>query len=541
MTLLLTFVLTLAVLQGARAPVNHAAHATCEIHGSVTEQGTRTPIGHALVQLHSGEPDRDELSAETDDQGRYEFVDVPPGTYHATALAGNFRGTYVAADMPMRKQDEPLLLRPGERRTNVDFELARASAIGVRVVDEWNIALATVHITATPAGAVTGGFSENRGTDDRGWVRLFGLIPGRYRICAEAPDRSMWMEPVSRNGFLRTCYPSTTSEADAELVEVGPSGPSEIQIQMRRGRMFTVSGIAIDASGNPVPEARIEFSTYTATSAASGGTATRADGQFTVGPVLPGDYGIEASFGANAFDEQRRAFQSVFQAVHVDAEDINGLVLAMVKGVDVAGRVTIDDSADKFPELPVGLTIWAVREDVTLPQMAGARSESVRGDRSFVLQGLTGPRKLDVVGLPRGWYVKSIRYGQLEIADVATEFKSDDRQLELVISRRGATVSGRATRDDGQPSIGGVAVMFSADPAHWNWSEPTTSRLSADGTFTLGPRRAGDYFVVALDSDQVVREGSTRELFARLARVAERITLTENEQRTLDLRIVHLK
>jgi hypothetical protein len=305
--------------------------------------------------------------------------------------------------------------------------------------------------------------------------------------------------------------------------------------------MFTVSGIAIDASGNPVPEARIEFSTYTATSAASGGTATRADGQFTVGPVLPGDYGIEASFGANAFDEQRRAFQSVFQAVHVDAEDINGLVLAMVKGVDVAGRVTIDDSADKFPELPVGLTIWAVREDVTLPQMAGARSESVRGDRSFVLQGLTGPRKLDVVGLPRGWYVKSIRYGQLEIADVATEFKSDDRQLELVISRRGATVSGRATRDDGQPSIGGVAVMFSADPAHWNWSEPTTSRLSADGTFTLGPRRAGDYFVVALDSDRVVREGSTRELFARLSRVAERITLTENEQRTLDLRIVHLK
>jgi hypothetical protein len=162
-------------------------------------------------------------------------------------------------------------------------------------------------------------------------------------------------------------------------------------------------------------------------------------------------------------------------------------------------------------------------------------------DRRFVLHGLTGPRKLDVVGLPSGWYVKSILYGQDEIADVATEFNSGEQQLEFVLSTQGATVSGRATRDDGRPSAGAVAVMFSADPAHWNWSEPTTSRLSDDGTFTLGPRRAGDYFVVALDSDQVARQSHTRELFTLLAKLAEHITLGENEERTLDLRIIHLK
>jgi hypothetical protein len=138
--------------------------------------------------------------------------------------------------------------------------------------------------------------------------------------------------------------------------------------------------------------------------------------------------------------------------------------------------------------------------------------------------------------------VKSLRYNGEDITDDPMELKSGrNADLEFVISSRGATVSGRAFGDDGQPAKGAVAVMFPADQRHWKRREPSTCLLTDTGAFKMDPRRPGDYFVVVLDSFEPLRDGGSRELFTRLAQIAEHITLAENEERTLDLRIVHLK
>jgi len=188
-----------------------------------------------------------------------------------------------------------------------------------------------------------------------------------------------------------------------------------------------------------------------------------------------------------------------------------------------------------------GLMVIASREIDDVPETAGSKYAAVMDDHSFRFQGLTGRCRFDIENLPPEWYVKSIRYNGEDITEDAAELKSGkNAALEVVISTRGATISGHAFGDDGQAAKGGVAVIFPVDQTQRKGDQPWTARITDTGAFKLGPRRPGDYFVAALEYIEVP-DGDPRPLFARLAEVAEHVTLAENEQRTLDLRIVHLK
>jgi len=214
----------------------------------------------------------------------------------------------------------------------------------------------------------------------------------------------------------------------------------------------------------------------------------------------------------------------------------------MVKGVDVAGRVVLDGGGDDFPRgMGSGLMAIASRDIDDAFDVTGAMDIVITDDHTFSFKGLTGRRRFDIVNLPQDWYVKSVRYNGEDITEDAAELKSEkNATLEVAISTRGATISGHAFGDDGQAVKRGVAVIFPVNQTQWKGNQPWTARITETGAFKLGPRRPGDYFVAALEYIEVP-DGDPRPLFARLAEVAERVTLTENEQQTIDLRIVHLK
>ena len=98
-------------------------------------------------------------------------------------------------------------------------------------------------------------------TDDRGRMRVPGLAPGRYVVCADTlgAGGTQTVKNPLRERLLRTCYPSAANEADAEPVVVGTGPVGEIEIRMRRGRTFTISGIVLDASGAPAAGAQVEL------------------------------------------------------------------------------------------------------------------------------------------------------------------------------------------------------------------------------------------------------------------------------------------
>ena len=83
-------------------PAHHAA-TTGLIEGTVSDAGSHERVPGAVVTASRG-GDTDALQAVTDDQGRYRFDDVPPGTYIVSAyysIAGH-------AQIEQRRSDIPL-------------------------------------------------------------------------------------------------------------------------------------------------------------------------------------------------------------------------------------------------------------------------------------------------------------------------------------------------------------------------------------------------------------------------------------------------
>jgi hypothetical protein len=161
-------------------------------------------------------------------------------------------------------------------------------------------------------------------------------------------------------------------------------------------------------------------------------------------------------------------------------------------------------------------------------------------DRTFTLTGMFGRRTVEVVNVPRGWYPKSVRYRDKDITDVPTEFKagSEPAVVEILLSTRGAVVSGRVVDDQGNPMSRGRVVMFPAEPSSWGSDQLASVAVSKAGTFEIGPQRGGEYLIIALDPTMDPPQPGERDELARLAETAERVTLRDEEHQTIDLRLV---
>src|SRR5687767_1327025 len=172
--------------------------ATAAVTGRVTDRETGAPVRRITVALFS--PDgRDRFETSTGVDGRYEFSAVPAGDYYATASPGEYSARYATRSFGLDLssgaafgQPPPLALKAGEVRRDVDFALDRTFAIEGRVVNEYGEPLAQV-MAGVERIDRPGGFRTLR-TDDRGFFRLYGLVPGAYRVCAEAGSRG-WEGP----------------------------------------------------------------------------------------------------------------------------------------------------------------------------------------------------------------------------------------------------------------------------------------------------------------------------------------------------------
>jgi protocatechuate 3,4-dioxygenase beta subunit len=544
--ILLPLAFAIALAQAAEPPLApRPSSDTCEIRGRVTDKETGRGVARALVRLHkTGESD--DLMTGTDDEGKYEFKALAPGRYSGIVDAGQFRTTYISAPLvPSESMGRPfIVLREGEK-ADINVALQRALAITIRVVNEWGEPLAGVGVSAYSEPDANGFHrSMSRGTDDRGRVRLFGIEPGRYTVCAASNyiSSSADASHVPRERFLRTCYPSAAIEAQAEVVAVERSDIEGLEIRMRRGPTFTISGTVLDASGAKAPGAFVSFAQFDRNSSSSVGSPLDGEGRFTIVNVPPGEYAIEASIGGPDHPEDRRALERGFQPVRVDASDIEGFVLTMAKAVDVTGRVVSEDPAVPL-QRPAGyapLLVLARPAGEQLPMGEGMESAVAGDDRVFVLTGIFGRRMIDVANVPRGWYVKSIRYQGEEIIDVPTEFKTgqDPSELQVILSTHGAVVSGRVLDDRGDPVGGARIFLLPPDPSRRSPFQESSATSSPAGTFQTGPHRAGDYLVVALPRSTALPDTNDKARLAQLMETAERITLGNDEQRTLHLHVV---
>lgn len=546
------WVLAALVLQGRlpQIPVRDAEPAkpgTAIIRGHVTDKETGLPLSGIVIRIPPARGGDPVLETRSDAEGFYQLTRVPAGSHILVALMPDYRKTHLpqvygdtrppramwAYGMPPRIE-----IRDGEIRSGADFALARALGVSGRVLDDAGQPMSNVSIQVESLTSDDGSSAQMRDTDDRGEFRVFGLAPGRYRICAE-PFRVSYTDAAPPDAPAVSCYPASGKDDDALVI--GPADPGPIQIQMHRGGTVTISGTILDGSGVPAEGATLSLRRRTGPGPFSYGIPVWAGAQFTARGVSPGDYVLYAS-GGHAVDNGQIERQYAYLPLTIGSADLTGLAITLTRPVNLAGRVIIEGGE----VLPPGtrLSVQARLDD----RVASALNRTVptgvlRDDMSFELTGVFGEATIWCNGLPREWVLKAVRYGGRDVTDIPFTPDGSPRSIDVVVSSHGGVASGTVALDEESAVAGGRAVvsLFPIDSSRWNVSSATaTTLVSRSGTFSLQAVRPGEYFIAATDG-LVTESARTRSAaWERLSHVAERITLGDGDRRTIELRVVRL-
>jgi hypothetical protein len=427
-------------------------------------------------------------------------------------------------------------------RGDVNAALSRGLAIEGRVLDEFGEPIANVEVNAHPWDAPSlVSMGRPRSTDDRGMFRLFGLKPGEYRVCAKP---NLHFGPVDvRERLVPTCYPAAVVDGGAQPVTLASSDVVGIDIAVQRNRAYKVTGMAIDSSGAPVERLQVSLVNL-GTPNASVDVRILSGGQFVAPGVTPGEYMLNVESGSRFNPGEKREYEAGFLPIRVDSADVDGVVVATAKPAKVAGRIIFEEGLAEKLSNPLRVSTSTDKTSLLGRVFGRWRNPAeVRPDLTFELTDLFGPQIVSVSGQPRGWVVRSVKYRDEDVTDVAVEFKtnSDPRTLEIVLTRQSALVSGRVLDDAGKAMQEGVVALLAGDPSKRRsiGRAVSTATLKAEGTFSLAAVRAGEYIIVALSGNAIMHVVMEEpEKLERAASLGERIVLVENEKREIDLRVV---
>ena len=327
---------------------------TARIRGRVLAAPNNTPLRRAQIDIVATDNPQVRRATTTDADGRFEIAELPAGRYAVSAA----KAGYVRLQYGQRRAFEegtPVSLGDAQTLANIDFALPKGSVINVRLSDEFGEPVAGISVQVqrfqwSPTGqrrlvnAGTGGILGQNGTDDRGEVRIFGLMPGEYVL--EASNRLGGISPLSggssnAEGFSPTFYPGTLDSAQAQTISLGIGQEVSVQFAVVASRFSRIRGRAVDSQGRPAAGAGIQVVTQSGSGTSSSGAGqVNPDGTFAVSGVAPGQHTLRFSTRAGADSEAA--------AVPVNVSgDIDNLSVTLGPGASVTGRVIFDGTAPR--------------------------------------------------------------------------------------------------------------------------------------------------------------------------------------------------
>ena len=519
------------------APGANPSPATAAVVGRVVDIVSGQPIPRAPVKIAYLGPGSLKQEAITDDEGRFAFGKLAAGSYrlHAepppgdTAHVSRSYGHTVRFDPLRHDSGGPVRLSGGDEVTAV-IELPRAFTIAGRVVVPEGQAARGVSVVVRDANGYWVQRTPVR-SDAEGSFRFAGLRPGAYQVCAVPSMDPVLVRSAGRfegMQILDTCQPASTDSAE----------PSEVAIRVRFGLVYSIAGSIVDSTGAPAASATLQLTRKDGPDSPAI-DIKRTGNQFSIRGVPPGEYVLTA----RRMVSEWTAAEMGFASVRVDGADIDNLVVRTSPPASIAGRIEFAEGAP--PALPK-INVNTVGERVRRPGPAENMSH-VRSDLTFQLDGLFGPQMLQVFGAMRPWAVSSIRYRGREIFGRAVELRSsaDPGDLIVTLTSRSASVSARLRDAGTHQSWGNTVVLIPLDrgtgaPGSGTPLENSLFRpIDAEGPFGLPVVRPGDYLIAAVSPEDTY--GPPASVVARIARVAQRITLAPDERRVVELDLVRPK
>jgi hypothetical protein len=280
--------------------------------GAVSDAATGAPVVGARVTLDlvvdtpNGSLGRESRQTTTDDSGRFSFDPLPAGSYQVGVEKTGF------APYPEPSFDKmPDRVTLGAERASASLTIAlhKAAVLAGRIVSKTGEPEAGLQVSALKrtglGGVMTFVPAGGADTNDLGEYRIAALPAGDYLIVASPHhgDPFTTMPTVSSTAssttLAPTYFPGTTDQEGAQAVSLqAGQTATNLEFAIATVAAFRVSGVAVDKSGAPSPNAMVMLmpdlrgGLFEPMMRMSG-----EDGTFTFANVVPGTYRISASPG----------------------------------------------------------------------------------------------------------------------------------------------------------------------------------------------------------------------------------------------------
>ena len=516
------------------------------MRGQIVAADNGSPIRRAQVRINA--PDaREDRVATTDQQGRFEFKELPAGRYTMTASKAGF----VTLQYGQRRPSEsgtPIELGDGQAMEKIAMALPRGSVLGGRITDEFGEPVANASVTAFRYAYVGGarrmtpaGQNSRDTTDDQGHFRLFGLPPGDYYVSATL--RSVGPEVTDpsgeASGYAATYFPGTPNVAEATRVTLAVSQENTgISFGLIATRLVRVSGQVLMSDGAPATNGQVMLVPANTTgrpgvAMQQGGAGNRVDqtGTFRVTNVAPGRYQVQARAGGREFELARLDLS-------VGNDDVEGLTLVTAPPAIVNGAV-VSDTGEPFGFRAQQLQIGA-RPASPDAFMGGGMMVRVGDNFSFTLRNLSDA-VLVRASPASGWAMKAVFLNGQEITDVPTEFPAGQTisGMQIVLTKKVTSLTGQITDAKGNPVLDATVVVFPDNEKLWTFQSRfiKAARPDQDGKYVVtglpGPE---SYLVVALQGLEDGQAGDP-EFLAAIKELATKLSLGEGESKAVDVKL----
>jgi hypothetical protein len=519
----------------------------------------------------------------TDNEGRFEFKDLPAGAFSINASKSGFVTVNYGQKRPF-EPGKPIEIADGQALDNADITMPRGSVIAGRIMDEFGDPIADTQVSAMRSMWVNGKrrlqvTGRTATTNDLGQYRIYGLPPGEYFVSAtlRGGQEMMVMEMAvaavrtapslggspdgPTSGYAPTYYPGTPNGHEAQKLSLAVG--QEVQnadFGLVPVRLVKVSGSVIRSDGSPAEGVMVSTTPRNINDGVFmvlGATSARTDknGNFTLTGVAPGDYTLNArmtqvitssgeggtrtfmmtrTVGPEGAGESSQEFGSV--PLTVSAEDLSNVIIVTTKGATATGRVVYEGGSKPTVNT---LRISASSADQDNPLMLGG-SSSVTADGTFEINGLAGPRLFRAMNIPAGWVLKAVTLNGTDITDTGVDIRSGDpiSGLEVVLTSKATEVNG-GVKAGNEPATDYTVVIFSDDPEKWRvpmTRHIASARPNQQGRFQVKHLPAGSYYAVALE---YIAQGDWNDpdVLDRLKSKATRFSLDEGDVKTLELRL----
>ena len=517
--------------------------------------GGGEPLAGARVTLlpAAAGPGLSPTSVTSQDDGSFSIQNVVPGDYLLWAESVR----YDIAVYGQRRAGGPgsrVSVSSGQRLTGIRISMIQTGAIAGRVTGRNGEPVVSAIVQAferryrdgkrvlTPVKSTT--------TDDLGEYRLFGLAPGKYFVAAianESPTivyqgvmqhrdgllqidgpahltddsfvhyvatgRSMSRVlddgTVQEEAWVPVYYPGTIDAALATAIEVSAGATMNgIHLSIAPSPVRRVSGKVVGPPGS-LPAVTLTRET-TVIGTRGGMSNSGSDFPFEFNGVSPGVYVLMAR-------DPRTETTSAPLRIEVGDRNVENLTLTLVSGVSVDGRILVENTADSgagtnpLAGLAISFHQGSAEDRAVIFKLQPSGSfvaSNLNPGTYFVrliydtaLNGLpAGSQSPNAVDWTRsaipGFFVKSVRLGQLDVTDGIPITDSTQDRLQIVLSSAWGSLEGSVTDARRMPAPGATVVLVPSK-ARRDSSLYRATVADAAGRYRLQGVVPGDYLLFA--------------------------------------------